>query len=292
MAALSGVVDSDRLERGLALLEAWGFVPVLAPNLRDRWGIFAGTDSDRLRGLYALADDPSIDAIWFARGGHGVLRILPALDWGRLASRPRAFLGYSDLTPLLLEVVRRCGWVTFHAPMVAADLGRDLLEEEVLGLLHGLAGEVAHLRWPVSPFETSDSAAEEGDVVGPLLGGCLSLLVSTLGTPYALDPVGALLWIEDVGEPYYRLDRMLTQLWLSGSLHWVSGIVIGHLFANGEGDLALAAAGRLRELLPDIPIFTGLPAGHRAPNLLLPLGWPVRFSRTAGALLPLLSSAG
>src|SRR5690606_33959647 len=119
VAALSGTIDPERLERGLAEVVALGFEPVLADNLAQRAGLFAGSDSERLEGLLRLADDPTIPAIFFACVCHGARRLLPAIDWDRLARVPRAYVGYSDLTPFLLQVVERLGLVAFHGPMVA-----------------------------------------------------------------------------------------------------------------------------------------------------------------------------
>ncbi len=281
--ALSGVVDPVKLDRGLARLASWGFEPVPAANLRLQHRSFAGTDEERLNGFHALLEDESIEAIWFARGGHGLLRILPRVDWKLLARRPRAILGYSDLTPLLLEIVRRFGWVTFHAPMVAADLARELLPEEEMSLRAALSGHREALAWPVNPVWECNPSDPEIEL-GPIEGGCLSLLVATLGTPFAWRARGQLLWFEDVREPFYRVDRMLTQLDLSGRLRQVSGVVVGHLYDAEEVDLEQLVIERLRELLPGRPVWSGFPAGHRAPNLVVPLGWPVRYVPARGRL--------
>ncbi len=151
VAALSGPVDPARLEAGLEALRRLGFEPVLAANVLSRHGLFAGGDEERLAAFHRLAADPSLSAIFFARGGHGLLRLLPAIDWDLLRRHPRAYVGYSDLTPFLLEVVRRLGLVTFHGSMVAADLARGLRPEEEESLLGALAGrypaEVPFSRW-------------------------------------------------------------------------------------------------------------------------------------------------
>lgn len=281
VAALSGPVDPGRLERGLAALARLGFEPVPAANLRSRQGLFAGADDERLAAFHALAGDPSVKAIVFARGGHGVLRLLPRIDWHLLARHPRAYVGYSDLTPFLLAVVRRLGLVAFHGPMAAADLARGLSEAEERSLLDALAGRVARTL-PVAGW------LREGPAEGPLLGGCLSLLASVQGTPWAPDLSGALLFWEDVEEPRYRIDRMLTHLGLSGSLAAIRGMAIGHCRptdadpvteAGGPGWLAESLAGH------GWPVAWGLQAGHEAPNLTLPLGAPARLDPRSGALV-------
>ncbi len=279
VAALSGPVDPQRLERGLAALRGLGFVPVPARNLAAVSaagnGLFAGDDGERLAAFHELAADPALPAIFFARGGHGLLRLLPRLDWELLARTPRAYVGYSDLTPFLLETVRRLGIVAFHGPLVAADLARGLAPAEEESLLGALAG-----RYPVAhPLET---ALRAGTAEGPLLGGCLSLLVATLGTPFAPDLAGGVVFLEDINEPAYRLDRMLTHLRLSGSLDAVQAMVIGH-FDSGAAEAPRGEREALAALVVeslagfDWPLAWGERSGHRAPNLTLPLGLRARL---------------
>jgi muramoyltetrapeptide carboxypeptidase len=296
VAALSGPVDPERLERGLAALRGLGFEPVLAANAASREGLFAGGDAERLAAFHRLAADADLPAILFTRGGHGVLRLLPGIDWELLRRRPRAYVGYSDLTPFLLAVVRRLGLVAFHGPLVGAELARGLTGGERASLLGALGG-----RYPVELPLTGWLRA--GAAAGPLLGGCLSLLTATLGTPWFPELSGAVLFLEDVNEPPYRLDRMLTHLALSGSLDRIGGMIIGHLDAHDAINAVNAVdatdagdtgeAGRLGragvELIADNlrgfewPLAWGLESGHRAPNLTLPLGMAARLdSGTAG----------
>jgi muramoyltetrapeptide carboxypeptidase len=295
VAALSGPVDPDRLERGLAALRALGFEPVVADNVLSRRGLFAGGDAERLAGFHRLAAERDLAAILFARGGHGVLRLLPAIDWELLARRPRAYVGFSDLTPFLLAVVRRLGLVAFHGPMVAADLARGMPSEDAASLLAALAGCYPASQPLGPPLRTSGpvSGTVGGPVSGPLLGGCLSLLAATLGTPYAPDLAGALLAWEDVAEPPYRIDRMLTHLRLSGSLDDLQGMIVGHL-DGGDADPTASSPSSgdasFREVVADalaglpFPIAWGLPSGHRAPNRTLPLGLAARLSADATEL--------
>ena len=280
VAALSGPVDPDRLARGLAALEALGFEPVPAANLAARDGLFAGSDDERLDAFHELAADPSIRAILFARGGHGVLPLLPRIDWDLLAAHPRAYVGYSDLTPFLLAVVARLGLVAFHGPMVAADLARGLSAAERSSLLGALAGRAPR------PLAVSEWLSK-GRAEGPLLGGCLSLLTATLGTPWAPDLAGAILFWEDLHEPLYRLDRMLTHLDLSGNLTAVRGMVVGHCRpTDAASDRDPRWPATLRRASRSIagPRAVGLPAGHGTPNLTLPLGAHARLDTAAGGL--------
>jgi muramoyltetrapeptide carboxypeptidase len=267
VAALSAVVDPERLERGLGALRELGFEPVLAENLASRHGMFAGSDEERIESFHRLAADPTLGAIFFARGGHGLLRVLPHIDWELLARHPRAYVGYSDLTPFLLEVVLRLGRVALHGPMVATDLARGLDAEETASLLAALRAEPLDV-----PFA---GLVREGHAEGVLLGGCLSLLTATLGTAHAPRLGGAILFWEDVNEPLYRIDRMLTHLGLSGTLEGVVGMVTGRspCAAAGDGEawqeVVRKSAGRFSG-----PVAWGLPSGHGSPNLTLPLGRP------------------
>jgi muramoyltetrapeptide carboxypeptidase len=278
VAALSGPVDPEKLDRGLAELRRLGFEPVPADNLRSRHRLFAGCEAERLDAFHRLAADPSLPAILFARGGYGLMRVLPGIDWDLLRRHPRVYMGYSDLTPFLLEVVRRLGLVAFHGPLVAAELARGLTPAEEESFLGALAG-----RYPAEqPFSRWLRRPEgSGEVRGTLLGGCLSLLVTMLGTPYPLDLDGALVFWEDVAEPPYRVDRMLTHLGLSGNLGNIAGMMVGHLEGGEAPDAepldwpALVMDGLARF---SWPLAWGLESGHATPNLTLPLGLPARLS--------------
>ena len=280
VAALSGYVDPAALTRGLAGLVSLGFEPVPAGNLGSRWGVFAGGDAERLAAFHALAADPSLAAIFFARGGYGLPRLLPGIDWDLLAAVPRAYVGYSDVTPFLLQVVARLGLVAFHGPMVASDLARGLGGEEVESLLACLAGRLPR----VLPVPL---AIRAGEAEGVLLGGCLSLLAAVTGTPWQADLTGSILFLEDIGEPAYRIDRMLTHLHLSGSLAALHGLVLGDL---GEGWRDGAPGAWQLEAVRQVegPVGAGLPCGHTAPNLTLPLGVRAVLD-VAGGRLELLS---
>lgn len=284
VAALSGPAEGTRIERGLAALEDLGFEAVLAANVAHRQGLFAGEDAARLDAFHELAADPSIRAILFVRGGHGLLRLLPRIDWALLSRHPRAYVGYSDLTPFLLQVVQRLGLVAFHGPMVAADLARGLDDDERRSLLAALAGE-----YPAElPVEMEEEDRARPAAEGPLLGGCLSLLTSVLGTPFASRLDGSLLFVEDVSEPLYRLDRMLTHLRLSGSLDAIHAMIFGHIGClDAPAQDSSGCIRPLRQALGGFPwpLAWGVAAGHRAPNLTLPLGLPSRLDPLAGRLV-------
>ncbi len=280
VAALSSAIDPPALARGLDTLRDLGYDPAPASNLASRHGILAGTDDERVAAFHDLIADDSLAAVVFARGGHGLLRILPRLDWDLVARRPRAWVGYSDLTPFLLQVVQRCNLVTFHGPMVGSDLSRGLDAAEAASFRAALTAETP-LRYPLRVLRGADAE-------GPILGGCLSLLTAVVGTPWATPFDDALLFLEDVNEPLHRVDRMLTHLRLSGTLTGVRGVIAGHFgegweqairdirsagaeAGDGDGGPGAAWLGETLLSLPG-PFATGLPCGHGIPNLTLPLG--------------------
>ncbi len=276
VAALSGPLDPVRLADGIAELSRLGFVPVLARNLELRTGLFAGDDAERAAAFQDLADDPSIAAIFFARGGHGLLRVLPLLDWERLAAVPRAYVGYSDVTPFLLNVVERLGRVAFHGPMVAVDMARGLSTEERTSLLSALRGE------PHRELALTLVNAGEGEPRGALLGGCLTLMAGVCGTAFATPIDDSVLFLEDVGEPLYRIDRMLTQLYLSGSLTSIRAMILGaSMFSELDDEAALL----IRERAGHVTVACGLPAGHTTPNFTLPLGCTARIDLARSLLV-------
>jgi muramoyltetrapeptide carboxypeptidase len=318
VAALSSASRHDALAAGVLCLEEFGFTVRRARNLSADWEGFAGRDQDRLAGFHELVADPEVKAIVFARGGAGLLRVLPGIDWDLLAAAPKAYVGYSDLVPLLLQIVTRLGLICFHGPMVATDLAEPLDPTERASLLDALGGRIAR-SLPV------DCAEDARPVEGHLMGGCLAMLVSTLGTPWFPRLDGSLLVLEDVHEPLYRIDRMLTQLRLSGKLRRVKGMILGHLGAEagGEGDGEEAtpgpAAGAIGGPAPAIGggraagiggepwrrlrarstaeeaariMAWNLPCGHGRPNLTLPLGARARLDPEAGALLVLDDAPG
>lgn len=274
MAALSGPVAPDRLRTGVGALEALGFEVVQARNLLSRHGLFAGSDDERLAAFHELAADPSLRAIVFARGGHGVLRLLPRIDWDLLAARPRAYVGYSDLTAFLAAVVSRLDLVAFHGPMAAADFARGLTAAEEASWLAALAGRP-------EPVASAGGWLRPGRASGVLAGGCLSLLTATLGTAWAPVLADSILFWEDVAEPSYRVDRMLTHLELSGNLAAIRGMVIGH--STAPATAPEAEGERLERLVEAVaahgwPVAHGFPAGHQSPNLTLPLGMEARLA--------------
>lgn len=273
VAATGGPCDPEALDRGVARLERAGYRVRLASNARSRGGVLglAGTDAERLAGYLELVRDRDVKGILFTRGGYGTGRLTPHLDPAELREYPKVHCGFSDLGVLAGFLMTRCGIPSFHGPMVAADLARDPEPLSDLFFPSMLEG-----RGPSALAVPDADVLVPGHARGRLVGGCLSILAAMVGTPEEFEYEGALVVVEDLSEPAYRVDRMLGTLIRAGRFDRISGILIGSLsgitFGGGEDP------DRLRELLVDrlaplgVPVVAGLPAGHRGPNVTLPLG--------------------
>jgi muramoyltetrapeptide carboxypeptidase len=268
--------DRDEFDAGVAELRALGFEPVYDDTVFTRRGYVAGEPAVRAAAVSRAWRDPTIAGLIGVRGGYGSAQLLPLLDAAEARRARKPFVGYSDLTAMLTFLAGTCGLVAFHGPMVAGKLShgpegydrdsfvRSLCRTEPLGELAPDGVE----------------ALKAGEAVGPLVGGTLTQLVASLGTPFAFSPPdGHVLFLEDVGERPYRIDRMLTQLLQSGILSRASAIVFGEMRncdePGGEPTARSVAADVLRDW-PG-PVLFGLPSGHTARQALtLPLGVPAR----------------
>jgi muramoyltetrapeptide carboxypeptidase len=265
--ALSGPVDPARLEAGLEILRGWGHPVVEASNLRRDDGYLAGTDAERLAGLDEVLA-AGVRWVMAARGGFGCTRLLPSVSFERLRDRGVSLIGYSDLTALLNPLAQNDGAVQVHGPMAAAGIAREHNAERLRALLTGeLRGDVL-FRFP------EGAVARPGRAAGPVIGGNLTLVVSLLGTPWEPDFSGSVLFLEEVGEALYRLDRMLTHLRGSGRLRKVKALIGGSLRgcrpASERSELWCRML--LETAPPEAPVVVGLPFGHGATNLAFPIG--------------------
>ena len=268
------------------MLERWGLRVMLGDGIRARQAYLAGEDGVRRSDLQRMLDDPSVRALFCARGGYGSQRVVPSLDFGTLARAPKPVVGYSDATALLGAVVAN-GVVGVHGPMVATDMARGLSarsEEHLRRLL----SDPGYL-WEA---EFTD-VIRHGRAVGRLAGGCLSMIASLLGTPWALETDGTILFVEDIGERPYRLDRLLTQLRQAGTFERLAGLVFGTFMTCPVVD-GVSPLDVVRACCADLPfpIAFGLPAGHQGDgpgieNLALPLGVPVALDTTRNRLVAL-----
>lgn len=279
--APAGVVCSRRLRKGVRTLEACGFKVELAADILERKGYLAGGEESRAATLSAFAQRDDIQAIFCARGGFGSIQLLPYLDPACFRLHPKIFVGFSDVTVLLNWLVECCGVVAFHGPMVAVEFTQGL--EKAAGELFWRALAGGQVDWRIQGSMVICPGA--GSVRAPLLGGCLSVIVTTLGTPYEIDTAGSILFLEDVGEKPYRIERMLTQLKMAGKLDDLAGVVTGAFSGcdTGEGK---TVDDILYETFRNTgyPVVTGLPCGHSTANWLLPFGVPADLHARAGTL--------
>ena len=278
-------LKSDYLARGVAELEHLGFRVKYRADILDKALYTAGSDKRRAEELLDALTDPEVKAVWAARGGYGVMRILDRLDEDLLWAEPKIFIGYSDLTALHLYLYRRFGWVTFHGPMAAKDLaGGDYDRETLLAAL-----TQAQPMGEIKSSKTEMLHRGSGEAVsGRLLGGCLSLIVAMMGTPWELDTRGSILFLEDTAARPYALDRMLQQLKLAGKFDKVQGIVFGEMtdcVQHAEQGYTIQQV--LAECTADlgVPVMFGLPSGHTPRgNLTLPLGTMATLNAERGVL--------
>ena len=269
----AAAVSEEKLRRGCNTLEQLGFGIRLGEHVLDRHRYLAGTDRDRAAELTTMFHDPSVQAIFCSRAGYGSGRLLPLLDLSTLLRTPKIFLGFSDVTLLLNMFVQQGEVVCFHGPVVAGEFADGLTphsQTHLLNLLTTGFGEES------LAFST---ALRAGVGEGRLIGGCLSVLVATLGTSFALDTRDAILFIEDIGEKPYRIDRMLTQLKQAGKLDHLAGVIFGEMKScRGDTDDPSLLLSVIADLFVDYdyPIGFGLPAGHEGENFALPLGVQAR----------------
>ena len=258
-----------------------GYRVVLGPHVLAREGYLAGSDALRAADLNRMFHDPSVRAVWFARGGFGTARILDHLDLRAAARNTEVLIGYSDVTALFAALHRRPRPVCLYGPVVA-ELGEPSSFDSA-SLRKLLLGESVALGFP------KRGVLRAGRAEGRLFGGTLTLLVHLLGTRYLPDLKGTILFLEDTGEEAYRLDRMLTQLRMSGLLAGVRGVVLGAFDAHPPKrafppDRPILDLVRETFLPLDVPVVMGLQAGHVPKKRTLPLGGTARLDTAAGRL--------
>lgn len=292
------VDDAFDLDLVRETIVAMGLTPKAAPHLGSRYGYLAGTDADRAADVNAVYADPDVRAVFAVRGGWGCARILPLLDFPTIRRNPKLLVGFSDITALHLAFAAKAGFTTIHGPNASASWGRYSWDAFRAVAFDGgtptLSNPVGHedrLVQRVGRIRTF----RPGTARGRLLGGNLTVLAALVGTPYLPDFTGAILFIEDVGEQPYRIDRMLTQLTLAGILGRVKGVVFGQCTDCGPGGPSYGGF-TLSEVLQqhlaplNIPAFQGGQFGHVANQYSLPLGIEAEMDASAGTIR-LLESA-
>jgi muramoyltetrapeptide carboxypeptidase len=279
LCALSGRVDEDALARGVEYLQDLGHRVVIPEETAHAWRYFAGTDEERLRGFHALLDDASIDLVMSARGGYGLSRLLHRIDWSRVAASAKVFVGFSDFTAFNMAAYACANLVTFHGPMASIDFGRsdpDTFTEQ-------------HFWMAVSrdTHRIDDIACEHGyeprRIDGALWGGNLSLLAHLAGTPYFPAIAEGILYVEEIAEEPYAIERLFLQLFHAGALGRQRALMLGDFTECRPTNPARypysmdEVVETLRKLLP-FPVLTGLPLGHVARKVTLPFGAPGTLS--------------
>lgn len=276
VAPASNVNRAD-LGAGCEALRRAGYQPVYLDSIFDRDLYFAGSASGRARELEQMFLRDDVRAILCARGGYGTNYLLEELDLAKIKAHPKIFIGYSDVTTLLSYFHDAAGLITFHGPMAAKDWAHDS-GVDLASWHSALSGAAA---WDV-PLNPGVTALHEGEAEGILYGGCLSILVASLGTPYAIDTRSKILFLEDVAAKPFQIDRMLMQLKLGGHLKNVRGIIFGEMIdcvQNSTQDYTLQEV--ITRILGDlnIPVAYGLKSGHvGSSNITLPFGVRAKLS--------------
>lgn len=270
----------EDFERGIAELRRLGYEPVYDDRVFARQGYLAGDATVRAASFLDAWRDPGTAAVFAARGGYGSTQILPLLPRDVMRATPKVFVGCSDLTAMLTFLTAGCGLVSVHGPMVAGQLGRGPAGYDVGSLMAALSGHVS-----VEVGQVPLEVLVPGEAAGMLAGGNLTQLAASLGTPYAFEPPeGCILFLEDVGERPYRVDRLLTQLRFAGVLARASALVFGEMSGCDEADGSIRARDVIRDAVAGFPgpVVYGLPAGHTSgPALTLPLGVRARVRAAA-----------
>jgi muramoyltetrapeptide carboxypeptidase len=280
LVAPAGPVDPERIEASAERCRALGLEPVVSPSAAARHRYLAGSDERRLADLQAAFDDPAVDAVWALRGGYGTQRIIDRLDLARQRRTPIPFIGFSDNTTLLVRHAAM-GVVAFHGPHPGGDFPPQTAEafRRVL-----FSSEPAGALTP-GPGDPEPRTLVAGRAEAPLLGGNLAILASLCGTPDTPRGEGRILFLEDVGEPAYRVDRSLVQLRRSGAVDGVAGLAFGRFTGQPDddehpvGDVIAEFADRL-----GVPAVADLPFGHVEHNCTLPLGVLAVLDAGAGTL--------
>ena len=281
-------IKPDLLEAGCRELERLGFRTLYRPGITTAFRYFSGTVERRTAEFLDMVRNPEVRAIFCARGGYGSGRIIPYLEPELLLANPKIINGSSDITALL-SFLDRSGLVSFHGPMVATAIRQGEVGYNVRLLLDLLKGEA--VRFPTA----GTSVLRTGSAEGRLIGGCLSLVVATLGTPYEMDTTDSILVLEDLDTKPYQIDRMLTQLKQAGKLDNVRGVVFGEMLncmQNANQGYTLEEV--ILDVLGDtsFPILYGFPTGHTAgPNIMVPFGVRARLKLDFSSVFELLEPA-
>lgn len=281
--APAGPSREERVKRSYEKLKSMGFEVKVGRSCYGSYGYLSGPDSLRAEDINSMFADDEIDGIICLRGGYGSLRILDRLDYKVIKDKPKVLVGYSDITALHIAIGQIANLVTFHGPMVSSDMVDNFHDFSKDSLYNFILQDGPYEARIKNPAGEKIESINGGIAEGPIIGGNLSIIVSTLGTPYEIDLKGKILFVEEIGEEPYRIDRMFNQLRLSGKLKEAAGIILGD-FRNcipreSRKDSSLTLAQVIEDVIKPIAIPTifNLKAGHCKPMITIPFGVKVRL---------------
>ncbi|MFV0365806.1 MAG: LD-carboxypeptidase [Mangrovibacterium sp.] len=279
--APAGVVDTAKTKAGLALWESRGFHLVVGSHVYDVNNRFAGSDSNRLNDLQEAMDDPSCKAIVCVRGGYGSIHLINQLDFSKFKKHPKWLVGFSDIT-VLHEEFQKQGFMSIHGPMIASSLVDGKASESFEYLLQLLQGEIPSYTFNAHLLNRS------GDAKGEIIGGNLSIIYSLLGDSSMLNSDGKILFIEDLGEQLYHLDRMMYALRQSGKLKHIKALLVGEFIEMKDtGNMRQSVEEIIRNAVEDydFPVYFGFPAGHDDNNYPIVFGEKYALAEEEGKVM-------
>jgi muramoyltetrapeptide carboxypeptidase len=286
----TAVFEADEIALAKEQLEAIGFKVVVGQHAYDRWGYFAGRDRDRAADINAMFADDGVAGVICFTGGWGSPRVLPYLDYDLIARKPKVIIGYSDITALLNAIHQKTGLVTFHGPVGGSTFEPYSLENfKRVVMTAEPAGNLAPP--PKKPAELVDRTNRiirlaPGKASGRVVGGNLTMIATAMGTPYEIETAGAIVFLEDVTEELYRIDRMLTQLAMGGKFDRVAGVVFGRCTKCDFKGPTFSLEEILRDRFGSLPVpaISGLSFGHIEQKLTLPIGISATLDADAGTV--------
>lgn len=266
--------SKERVSNGIHYLESKGYSVKLSKNFNKNYGYFAGTDLERIDDIHELFADANVEAIIAARGGWGTLRLLDQLDYKLIKKNPKPLIGYSDITTLQLALWKKVGLGSISGPMCAVEMGKGIkkfTEDHFWNYLYNKDHD-----YEINLDETQTKIMCNGKTEGKLIGGCLSLVSFLQGTPYCPDFTGSILFLEDVGEQPYKIDRYFAHLKQAGVFEKISGLILGDFLdcENEDGENGFSIQFLIKEYFADAPypVIYNFPYGHDDIKISMPIG--------------------